>query len=95
MSAKFEFDDVLFFHNIKQKQDCKAKIWISPKACNYKILNGAFDDDDIGFEVYSEPTQFIAWDITYADIERLGIWHRITSVYLISGSYNYIFEANA
>ncbi|WP_343565642.1 hypothetical protein [Sphingobacterium sp.] len=81
LSEQFGFDDVLFFHTIKQPQDCKAKIWFLPQNRNYKILSGDFDDDHRGFEIYSEPKQFISWDITYADIEKLGVGQQYASEY--------------
>ncbi|WP_104384177.1 hypothetical protein [Sphingobacterium sp. HMA12] len=81
LSEQFGFDDALFFHTVKQQLDCKAKIWIQQQPHNYKVLPGEFEDDHIGFEVYAEPTQFISWNITYADLEKLGIGHQYTSEY--------------
>lgn len=81
LSQQFGFDDQLFFDTIKKKEDCKTKIWIRPQECNYKILDENFDDDSEGFEVYTEPKQFISWDITYTDLEHLHVGHRYTSAY--------------
>ena len=81
LSGQFGFDDALFFRTINQKQDCKAKIWFLHQDRNYKILSGDFDDDHSGFEIYSEPKLFISWDITYADIEKLGIGQQYASEY--------------
>ncbi|WP_454881579.1 hypothetical protein [Sphingobacterium detergens] len=81
LSEQFGFDDALFFHTIKQKQDCKAKIWIQQQPCNYNILPGGFEDGHVGFEVYTEPSQFISWDISFADIKKLGIGHEYANEY--------------
>ncbi|MDM1294587.1 hypothetical protein HX021_09815 [Sphingobacterium sp. N143] len=81
LSQQFGFHDSIFFNTIGQQEDCKAKIWIRLEDCNYKILPESYADDDEGFEVYTEPSQFISWDITYAAIERLGIGHYYTTAY--------------
>lgn len=73
LSQKFGFDDHSFFKIIASRKEQKKRIWIRKKEKNYQILSTKETDYSEGFEVLSSPAQFVSWDTSYQDFEKLNI----------------------
>ncbi|MCA5005084.1 hypothetical protein [Sphingobacterium bovistauri] len=79
LSERFGFDDAAFFKIANSKKEQKQRIWIQSQKKNYHILDDTNKDYTEGFEVLSQPSQFISWDTSYDDIKKLGIGTSYTS----------------
>ncbi len=70
LSAKFSFNDAVFFESIYKKEVLKKEIWRRIYEPTYSILNGDFNDYDQGFEIQSPEREFISWKTTYETVEN-------------------------
>jgi hypothetical protein len=75
LSARFGFDDQLFFKIINQKKELKQRIWLKKQVPNFEIIAGIYKDYADGFEVECNPPKFISWDTIYTDFDSLNVGH--------------------
>lgn len=71
LSKKYKFNDSVFFKNVNKKIELKKEIWRRHYEPTYKILKGDFKDYHIGFEIQSPKKQFISWETTYEELEKI------------------------
>ncbi|ABG59635.1 hypothetical protein [Cytophaga hutchinsonii] len=69
LSAKFTFDDAVFFEHIMSIQPVKKIIWRRTYEPTYDILTG-FTDYSEGFEIQSPEKEFVSWDTTYEELAK-------------------------
>lgn len=68
LSAKFNFNDEVFFESIHQNNPVKKQIWRKIHAATYQILSENNKDYESGFEIQSPHKEFISWDTTYQEL---------------------------
>jgi hypothetical protein len=71
LSAKLSFNDAVFFESIQKKEVLKKEIWRRIYEPTYSILNEDFNDYDQGVEIQSPERQFISWETTYEELEKI------------------------
>jgi len=70
LSNRFNFNDEEIFKLTNKKSKLKKELWRKKHDQNFEILEGSFDDYDQGFEIQSEPKNFISWDTTSNELEK-------------------------
>ena len=70
LSAKFDFNNPIFFENIVKTTVLKKEIWRKQYTPTFEILKYDDTDYNLGFEVQSQPKQFISWDTSYEELEK-------------------------
>ena len=68
LSARFNFNDEVFFESIYQDGPVKKQIWRKIHAPTYQILSENNKDYESGFEIQSPKKEFISWDATYQEL---------------------------
>jgi len=68
LSAKFGFDDQVFFSNVHQQHELRQKLWRKKVSPTMKLLAERNQDYTTGFEVQSPIKEFVSWDQPYEDV---------------------------
>ncbi|WP_159023304.1 hypothetical protein [Formosa sp. L2A11] len=69
LSETFNFNDAVFFENMTKTERLKKQIWRRKYPKTYTILDTNYSDYNEGFEIQSQPKQFISWESTYDEIK--------------------------
>lgn len=70
LSSRFDFNDNIFFENIKKSTPLKKQVWRKKYDATYEILNENYNDYELGFEIQSPKGEFISWDDTYENLSK-------------------------
>ncbi|WP_434036052.1 hypothetical protein [Formosa sp. 4Alg 33] len=81
LSSMFGFDDEVFLSHVNSEAPLIKQIWRRKHPKNYSVLDINHHDYHDGFEIQSQPKQFISWEITYRELENHQYIYFETSPY--------------
>jgi hypothetical protein len=72
LSARFRFDDTVFFKHVGTRVALKKELWRKAHERTYDIVSGGHCDYREGFEIQSPEKCFVSWDTPLGELEKNG-----------------------